>query len=48
MLTFWFGTKRIHCACYRKREADKGGSRKKKEALINAANPEWKDLYEQL
>jgi len=23
----------------------KGGSRKKKEALINAFNPEWKDLY---
>ena len=23
----------------------KGGSRKKKEALINAVNPEWKDLY---
>ena len=26
----------------------KAGSRKKKEALINAANPEWKDLYEEL
>jgi putative endonuclease len=26
----------------------KGGSRKKKEALINSFNPEWKDLFEQL
>ena len=24
----------------------KGGSRKKKETLINTFNPEWKDLYE--
>ncbi len=26
----------------------KGGSRKKKEALINAANPQWKDLWEEV
>ncbi|MDP4264531.1 MAG: GIY-YIG nuclease family protein [Bacteroidota bacterium] len=26
----------------------KGGSRKKKEALINSMNPEWKDLYEEV
>jgi len=26
----------------------KAGSRKKKIDLINAMNPEWKDLYEQL
>ncbi len=26
----------------------KGGSRKKKELLINSMNPEWKDLYEQI
>ena len=26
----------------------KGGSRKKKEDLINSRNPEWKDLYETL
>lgn len=25
----------------------KGGSRKKKELLINSINPEWKDLYEE-
>jgi putative endonuclease len=24
----------------------KGGSRKKKEKLINSVNPEWKDLFE--
>jgi putative endonuclease len=26
----------------------KGGSRKKKEALIISFNPEWKDLYEEV
>lgn len=25
----------------------KGGSRKKKELLINSMNPEWKDLYQE-
>lgn len=26
----------------------KGGSRKKKELLINSMNPEWKDLWEEI
>ena len=26
----------------------KGGSRKKKEILINSMNPEWNDLYDQI
>lgn len=26
----------------------KGGSRKKKEILINGLNPEWKDLYDEV
>ena len=26
----------------------KGGSRRQKEALINAMNPEWKDLFKQV
>ena len=26
----------------------KGGSRKKKEILINSMNPEWKDMYDQV
>lgn len=26
----------------------KGGSRKKKEDLINHMNPQWKDLYEEI
>ena len=26
----------------------KGGSRKRKEAMINSMNPEWKDLYEEI
>ena len=26
----------------------KGGSRKKKEELITAINPDWKDLYDEI
>ena len=26
----------------------KGGSRRKKEELINAINPEWRDLYDEI
>ena len=26
----------------------KGGNRKKKEALINHMNPDWKDLYDEI
>ena len=26
----------------------KGGSRKKKDELINSMNPEWRDLYEEV
>ena len=26
----------------------KGGSRKKKEEMINSMNPEWRDLYEEI
>ena len=26
----------------------KGGNRKKKEAIINSMNPDWKDLYEEI
>src|SRR5438552_12471965 len=26
----------------------KGGSRKKKEDMINSMNPQWKDLYEEI
>ena len=26
----------------------KGGSRRKKESLINSMNPEWNDLYDQV
>ena len=26
----------------------KAGNRKRKEALINSINPEWKDLYDEL
>jgi putative endonuclease len=34
-------------AAIREEKRIKGGSRKKKEMLINSKNPEWKDLYEQ-
>ncbi len=37
----------IKDAIYREKQI-KAGSRKKKEALINELNPEWKDLYEEV
>jgi len=39
----WFDTIREAIA---EEKRVKGGSRRKKEALINSMNPEWKDLYE--
>ena len=33
---------------YRREQQIKGGSRQKKIELINAFNPEWKDLYDTL
>jgi putative endonuclease len=37
----------IHSAIAREKQI-KGGSRKKKVALIDSLNPEWKDLYEEI
>jgi len=37
----------VHAAIAREKLI-KGGSRKKKIALINSQNPEWKDLYEEI
>jgi len=37
----------IHSAITREKQI-KGGSRKKKIDLINSANPEWKDLYDEI
>jgi len=43
-LVYYEGFHNIEEAIAREKQI-KGGSRKKKEALINAFNPEWKDLY---
>jgi putative endonuclease len=37
----------IEAAIYREKQI-KGGSRKRKIALIESSNPDWKDLYEDL
>lgn len=37
----------IHSTIAREKQI-KGGSRRKKIALINNLNPEWKDLYEEI
>ena len=44
-LVYYETTTSIEGAIYREKQI-KAGSRKKKEELINAFNPEWKDLYE--
>jgi putative endonuclease len=41
----WFGTI-IEAITEEKRI--KGGSRKRKEEMINGMNPDWKDLYEEI
>jgi len=43
-LVYYEGHHRIEDAIAREKQI-KGGSRKKKEELINSLNPEWKDLY---
>ena len=44
-LVYYETTNSIESAIEREKQI-KAGARKKKEALINAFNPEWKDLYE--
>jgi len=46
-LVYYEGFYQIEEAIAREKQI-KGGSRKKKEALINSMNPEWKDLYEEI
>ena len=46
-LVYYEVTSDIHSAIQREKQI-KGGSRAKKNALINATNPEWKDLYEDI
>ena len=43
-LVYYETTTSIEGAIYREKQI-KAGSRKKKEELINAFNPEWKDLF---
>ena len=46
-LIYHEGFKRIEEAIGREKQI-KGGSRKNKIEIINAFNPEWKDLYEEV
>jgi putative endonuclease len=44
----WFELHESMIAAIAREKQIKGGSRAKKIALIEALNPEWKDLYDQL
>jgi putative endonuclease len=46
-LVYYEGFRNIEEAIAREKQI-KAGSRKKKEALINSINPEWKDLYSEV
>lgn len=46
-LVYYEGFHRIEEAIAREKQI-KGGSRKAKEAFINALNPEWKDLFDEI
>ena len=46
-LVYYEGFHNIEDAIMREKQL-KAGSRKKKEALINLTNPEWKDLYDEI
>ena len=46
-LVYFEGFDNIEEAIEREKQL-KGGSRKRKEDLINSLNPNWKDLYEDL
>jgi len=45
-LVYFEVTNRIEEAIFQEKRL-KGGSRQKKKDLINAMNPEWKDLFEE-
>ena len=46
-LVYYEGLSKIGEAIVREKQI-KAGSRKKKVALINSMNPEWKDLYDEV
>lgn len=46
-LVYYEATTDVHSAIAREKQI-KGGSRQKKLDLINAMNPEWRDLYDEL
>ena len=46
-LVYYEGFHSIEEAILREKQI-KGGSREKKEKLINSINPEWKDLYNEI
>ena len=46
-LVFYEVSTDVETAILREKQI-KGGSRAKKNALVNGMNPEWKDLYDEL
>jgi putative endonuclease len=46
-LVYYEVTDNIYAAIAREKQI-KGGSRKKKEDLVNSMNPTWNDLYEEI
>ena len=47
ILVYYEMTNDIQSAILREKQI-KGGSRKKKEILINSVNPEWRDLFDDI
>ena len=47
LLVYYEGFHDIEEAIFREKQI-KGGSRKKKEDLINSINPKWNDLYDEI
>jgi putative endonuclease len=47
VLVYYEVTSGIQAAILREKQI-KGGSRKKKEILIDSINPEWRDLYDEI
>jgi putative endonuclease len=46
-LVYYEVTDNVYAAITREKQI-KGGSRKKKEDLVNSMNPTWNDLYEEI
>jgi len=47
LLVYYEVTDEVQAAIFKEKQI-KGGSRRKKEDLINSTNPEWRDLFEDI